>query len=144
MTVATGAWRWLDAAGLAVVVGGLAGAILGALTYLAPMLRGGGPRQRHVIRRRAESLPRLRARAVAVSVGLLVVAAAGGSELGVAGAVAARAGWTVLLASGAVAARAGWTVLLASVAVHVGLLAWPVPTTPSGRPSDRATPRSSG
>ena len=67
--VATGAWRWLDALGIAALTGVLAQAILATLIYLAPILRGCNPATRDRIRARLEV--GARTRAVVVSIGVL-------------------------------------------------------------------------
>lgn len=111
VAVATGAGRWLDVAGLAVLVGGLAAAILGALTYLGPMFRVGDPKARQVLRERVEAAPRTRAGIVRAGVVLLVIGAAAGTGLG---------------AAGAVVVRLGWGAVLGSVLAQIAALAWPV------------------
>lgn len=52
--VAMGAWRWLDALGIAALAGVLAQAILATLIYLAPMLQGRSTPARETIRQRLE------------------------------------------------------------------------------------------
>lgn len=124
VAVTTGALRWLDVAGLAVLVGGLACAILGALTYLAPMLRVADPQTRNVLRERIEAAPRARAGIVRAGVALLVLTAGIGASGG---------------AVGAVLVRIGWGAFLGSVLVQIVAVAWPVrPPTPDAEGSDRS------
>ena len=61
VVVAAGAWRWLDALGIAALAGILAQAILATLIYLAPMLRGRSTEARESIRQRLETGMRIRA-----------------------------------------------------------------------------------
>lgn len=124
VAVATGALRWLDVAGLAVLVGGLATAIVGALTYLGPMLRVADPKARNVLRERVEAAPRTRAGVVRAGVALLVLAAGVGTGGG---------------ALGAVLVRIGWGAFLGSVLVQIVAIAWPVgPPTSDTDTSRRA------
>jgi hypothetical protein len=58
--VAAGGWRWVDALGVAALGGVLAQAILAALVYLAPMLRGRSTGDRETIRERLERGARTR------------------------------------------------------------------------------------
>jgi hypothetical protein len=58
--VAAGRWRWVDALGVAALGGVLAQAILAALVYLAPMLRGRSTGDRETIRERLERGARTR------------------------------------------------------------------------------------
>lgn len=113
VAVVTGALRWLDVAGLAVLVGGLATAIVGALTYLGPMLRVDDPEGRRVLRQRVEAAPRVRAAVLRGGVVLIVACAAVGADLG---------------AVGATLIRIGWGAFLGSVVAQIGALAWPVRT----------------
>jgi hypothetical protein len=98
--VALGAWRWLDALGLAALVGVLAQAILATLTYLAPMLRGRTTGDREFLRERLEVGAVPRVVGFQAGVALLLV---GGTVAGGAAAVAAI-GWT--LVAGAILATA--------------------------------------
>jgi hypothetical protein len=108
VVVATGAWRWLDALGLAATVGVLAHAIVATLTYLAPMLRGRTPPARDRIRARLDRFARAR-------VGVLE-----------AGSVAVVAAATPVV-SAPWLARAGWAAVVASIVVTVVLGGLPVP-----------------
>jgi hypothetical protein len=110
LVVGLGAWRWLDALGLAALVGLLAQAILATLTYLAPMLRGRTTGQRELVRRRLEvgSTPRV----LAFQVGVLLLLA---SAVGTGAFPAALLGWVLV----------GVTIALTAV-----LAGWPLPRTP--------------
>jgi hypothetical protein len=101
--VTTGAWRWLDALGVAALAGVLAPAILSTLVYLAPMLRGRTTGERELVRIRLEVGARTRAvlanlAVVAVTVGAARVA----GDLPVAG-----LGWSLLGATVVVTALIG-------------------------------------
>ncbi|MDX1657228.1 MAG: hypothetical protein R3343_00265 [Nitriliruptorales bacterium] len=91
--VASGTWRWVDPAGLAVLVGGLVTAILGAVTYLAPMVLVVGADPRRWLRERIEAGASGRAWMMRLSVGAIVGTAAAGVSLGEIGSVVAAAGW---------------------------------------------------
>jgi hypothetical protein len=54
VVVLAGAWRFLDALGAALLLGGLLQAILVALVYLGPMLRGRSPQHRATVRERSQ------------------------------------------------------------------------------------------
>lgn len=75
MVVTAGAWRWLDALGLAALAGVLAPAILTTLIYLAPMLRGRTTGQREAVRTRLEVGAITRAVALNLGVATVVVGA---------------------------------------------------------------------
>ena len=75
--VTAGAWRLLDALGLAVLLGVLGQAVLATLTYLAPMLLGRGTTARETVRLRLERGATGRTVAVNLGVLLAVVGAAG-------------------------------------------------------------------
>jgi hypothetical protein len=100
LVVAVGAWRWLDALGLAALVGLLAQAILGTLTYLAPMLRGRTTGDRELVRRRLEIAST--SRVVVFQLGVVVLLIAG--TVGTGPLPGAALGWS--LVAGAVAATA--------------------------------------
>jgi hypothetical protein len=108
VVVAVGAWRWLDALGLAAIVGVLAHAIVATLTYLAPMLRGRTPPARERIRARLDRFARVR-------VGVLEAGAVG---VVVAATPVVSAPWL---------ARAGWVAIVASLLLAVVLGGLPVP-----------------
>jgi hypothetical protein len=110
LVVGLGAWRWLDALGLAALVGLLAQAILATLTYLAPMLRGRTTGQRELVRRRLEagSTPRV----LAFQLGVLLLLA---SAIGTGAFPAALLGWVLV----------GVTIALTAV-----VAGWPLPRTP--------------
>ena len=93
--IAVGDWRWLDAVGLAMVLGVLAQTIAAVLTYLAPMLRSRtfGGRDRLLARLEAGAT----IRTITFNVGVLAVVAAAALR-GPAGAVVARTGWGLLVA----------------------------------------------
>ncbi|MEX0657569.1 MAG: hypothetical protein WD080_00380, partial [Egibacteraceae bacterium] len=98
LVVATGQLSMLDALGVLLLLGVLGQAILGALGYLAPMVRGTDPASRTAIRRRLETFGRLRPLALNLGVALIVVAAMLGASAGMLGAVAARSGWLLVVA----------------------------------------------
>lgn len=98
LVVATGQLRLLDALGVLLLVGVLGQAILGALGYLAPMVRGTDVASRAAIRRRLEAFGRLRPLALNLGVALIVAAAMLGASGGMLGAVAARGGWLLVVA----------------------------------------------
>jgi hypothetical protein len=100
VVVALGAWRWLDALGLAALVGVLAQAILATLTYLAPMLRGRTTGDREFLRERLElgTVPRV----VAFQLGVVLLLV--GGTVGTGAAAVAAIGWT--LVAGAILATA--------------------------------------
>jgi hypothetical protein len=101
VVVAVGAWRWMDALGIAALVGVLAQAILATLVYLAPMLRGRTTGDREALRRRLEVAAVPRTIAFQVGVALLLVATA----VGTGPVPGAALGW--LLVGGTVVASAG-------------------------------------
>jgi nitrite reductase (NO-forming) len=94
--VAAGEWQLLDAVGAVLLAGVLAQAILAALGYFAPMLRGADPSGRTVVRDRLEVLGRLRPAAFNVGVVAIAVAAAAGHAAGQAGAALLRGGWLLV------------------------------------------------
>jgi nitrite reductase (NO-forming) len=87
LVVATGRLRLLDAVGAALLAGVLGQAILGASGYLAP-LAVPGPDARAAVRRRLETLPRLRPAVLNLGVALLVAGVPGGWVLVVGAALA--------------------------------------------------------
>lgn len=99
VVVATGTWRYLDALGLAMILGVLVQAIATVLTYLAPMLRSRSFAGRDLVIARFERGASLRAVAHNLGVLAVVVAAVGRSDLGTAGVVLARGGWALVLAA---------------------------------------------
>lgn len=99
IVIATGQWRFLDALGLAVILGVLVQTIATVLTYLAPMLRGRSFTGRDIVIARLEAGARLRTTAFNVGVFALVLAAALRGDAGVAGAVLARGGWALVVAA---------------------------------------------
>jgi hypothetical protein len=92
VVVATAAWRWLDALGLAALVGVLAQAILATLVYLAPMLRGRTTGDRELVRHRLEVAAVPRTIAFQLGVALLLVATAAGTGVVPGAAIA----WTLV------------------------------------------------
>jgi hypothetical protein len=100
VVVATGAYRFIDAIGLALLTGVLAQAILASMGYLAPFLRPAGP-ARNRMRELVGSWPL--GRAAVWNVGVASVATAA----------------CLSDAAGAVLARVGWTALAAAVAVQI-------------------------
>lgn len=105
--VAFDAGRWLDALGVAVLVGVLLQAIATTLVYLAPMLRGRGRGHRDRIREALERGMGLRSTAFNVGVALVVFTAFVGTEAGYGGAVLATIGWVLVMAALAQAAVVG-------------------------------------
>lgn len=99
IVVAAGRWRLLDALGAVLIIAVLGQAILASLGYLGPMLARGGSDTRTAARARLERVGRTRTTLLNVGALLVVVAAAGGSGLGVAGAAAARGGWVLVAGS---------------------------------------------
>lgn len=106
VVVAAGAWRWLDAVGVAALAGVLGQAVLATLTYLAPMLRGRSTTAREAIRARLDVGGRVRAVVFATGLALVVV-----GSLGVTEAVPA--------------AGAGWMLIALVIATTVLTVAWP-------------------
>ena len=96
LVVATGRFRLLDALGAILLVGVLGQAILGAVGYLTPMIKGRGPSGRAVIRQRLDGLPRARLVMLNLGVGLVVIAVWIGDIAGIAGSVMARVGWVLV------------------------------------------------
>jgi hypothetical protein len=96
VVIAVGDWRWLDAVGLAMVLGVLAQTIAAVLTYLAPMLRARsfGGRDRLLARLEVGAS----VRTVAFNLGVLTVVAAAVLR-GTAGAMVARVGWGLVIGS---------------------------------------------
>ncbi len=104
--VATGAWRFHDAVGVAGLVGVLVQIVAAALAYVTPMLRGRTFAARDRILARLERLAAVRTALLNAGVVAIVVAAVGrwGGDLG---ATIARSGWAaaaVALAATALAA----------------------------------------
>lgn len=114
--VATGAWRLLDAVGLAVFVGVLGQLIATVITYLVPLLRSRGFAGRDVLLARFERGEVVRTTVWNVGVATMVVAAVIG-------------GGTV----GGVLVRIGWGLVLVAVAwlLGAGLAPTPEPDEPS-------------
>ncbi len=110
--VATGSWRYLDALGLAVILGVLVQAIATVLTYLAPMLRSRSPGRRDLVIARLERGGSVRVIAFNAAVVAVTAAAVVRTDAGAVGVVLARGGWLVLA-----------LVLLQ----HLGAGLWPVP-----------------
>jgi hypothetical protein len=120
VVVAAGAWRWLDALGLAALVGVLAQAILATLTYLAPMLRGRTTGHRELIRARLETAALHRIIAFQLGVLLLLV--------------------TSIVDTGAFpGAPLGWTLLAGALVATALPVFWrlPQPPQPVGPPAER-------
>lgn len=97
--VAAGAWRLLDAVGIAFLVGALAQGVVGALGYVAPMFTDADPAGRARIRNAVERGPTLRPVIANAGLLLIVVAAAVGRTLGELGAGAIRVGWILVAAT---------------------------------------------
>ena len=96
--VAVGRWRLLDAVGVLVLVGSLAQAIVAALTYMVPLMRGRSGTEREGLRLRVEVARRSRAFLLNAGIVCVAVAAVLGPGAGTTGAVLARVGWGVVLA----------------------------------------------
>jgi hypothetical protein len=111
--VATGTWRYLDALGVALLLGVLLQAVVGALVYLGPMLRGATAAQRADLRTRLQRLPRTKA--VLLNAGIVLVLLA---ALHIDGGVVTPAG-------------AGWTLVAVAVVASLAPLLW--------RPRERST-----
>lgn len=92
--VASGRWRFLDAVGLAVILGVLVQAIAAVLTYLAPMLRGRGAARRDLLLARFERGATFRTIAFNLGVVAVVLAAV---VRGDAGHALVRAGWALVV-----------------------------------------------
>lgn len=105
--VLAGAWRLLDALGVALLAGVLAQAILATLVYVGPMLASGGPDRRAVIRARLDVLAPPRLLAFNLAALLVVTAAAAG-----------RSGWGP-------AAAVGWALFVVVLITQPLLLALP-------------------
>lgn len=102
------AWRWLDMLGVIALTGVLAQAILATLVYLAPMLRGRTTDARDTIRVRLEAGSRTRA--VAVSLGVVLVALA-----------------TSPLISTPALLGIGWGTVILTVLLTLATALWPLP-----------------
>lgn len=94
--VATGAWGYLDALGAVLLLGVLLQAIVAALIYLGPMLRGATADQRATVRGRLQRLPR--AKAAVLNVGIVLVLLAG-TGLGDVMPAPAAIGWAMVAAA---------------------------------------------
>lgn len=97
VVVAVGAWRLLDAIGVALLAGVLAQAIVGSLSYVAPLLAGGDAEHREAVRRRLEAAPEIRLAAGNAGIGALVAAVAVGPAAGSGGAAAVGLASVVLV-----------------------------------------------
>lgn len=96
VVVAFGAWRYLDALGAVLVLGVLLQAIIVALVYLGPMLRGATADQRATLRARLQRLPRAKATLLNTGVALVLLAAMRGGD---SVAAAATIGWILVAAT---------------------------------------------
>jgi nitrite reductase (NO-forming) len=96
LLVASNELRYLDALGLALLVGVLGQAIVSSLAYLAPMLRPMGAARDRVRERLELAGP---ARALAWNTGVAAIVAAAAADAPALGAVLARAGWALVLAT---------------------------------------------
>ena len=94
--VATGSWRYLDALGLAVILGVLGQAIATVLTYLAPMLRSRSFGGRDLVIARLERGATVRTVAWNAGVVALVAAAVLRGAAAPLGVVLARGGWALV------------------------------------------------
>ncbi|MFA9443725.1 hypothetical protein [Egicoccus sp. AB-alg6-2] len=81
VVLAAGAYRWLDAVGVAALTGVLAQAIVATLVYLAPMLRGRTTGARDLVRERLEVGARARAVFLGTGIVACVLAAAGVADV---------------------------------------------------------------
>ena len=124
--LATDAPRLLDGLGLVLLVGVLGQAILGAWTYLLPMVAGRGPAARTAARVRLERFARLRPAAYNAGVGMLSAAHLTRAAADVDTAPLAAAAWGLLVATVAT------TLLLAVTALAAARAAAGAPVqTPS-------------
>jgi nitrite reductase (NO-forming) len=73
VVVTIGAWRVLDALGAALLLGVLLQAIVGALAYLGPMVRGRTPAARAAMRGRLQRLAS--AKVAVLNLGVAIIAA---------------------------------------------------------------------
>jgi hypothetical protein len=96
VAVAAGQRHWLEAAGVLLLVGVLAQALLAVLVYLMPMLRGRGPRARERLLASAERAAGTRAFIFNTGVALAALGAALGPSAGVGGGFVVRVGWTMI------------------------------------------------
>jgi len=120
LLVATAGWRFLDAIGLAMLVGVLFQAIASSIAYFAPLLVDPSRTERRSARiERLDRTPGFRTFAWNAGAGLVVAAAPTGPVGGVVGSAAARAGWAIVIAG--------------AVSLAVAVL---VPTTPLGGTAD--------
>lgn len=108
--ITTGQWRWLDVAGLAMVLGVLVQAMVAVLTYLAPMLRSRDFAGRDQLLARFERHDRSRAVLYNAGVGGVVLAGVTGGGLG------------------GVLAPAGWMLIVIPLAYLLWAGVWPLPT----------------
>lgn len=109
--VAAGELRLLDAVGLAALIGVLGQAIVTALTYVAPALRGDTNDQRS----------RLTARMARGATPRTLV-----YNTGAAAVVAAAAGGAAFANTGARIAAAGWLLVIAVIALQAATAIWPL------------------
>jgi hypothetical protein len=115
--VALGQRQWLEGAGIILLVGALAQAVLAVLLYLTPMLRGATFAARERWQERTLRLAGVRAFVLNTGVAVVGVAATLGPAAG---------------PGGAVVVRVGWTAVAVGVVAHLAVLLWPT----SGRPVD--------
>lgn len=115
-SVALGQRRWLEAAGVVLLVGVLGQAVLVVLLYLVPMLRGSSFASRERWRARTDRLAGPRAFVLNTGVGVVGTIAVLGPAAG---------------HGGALVVRVGWTAIALGVAAHLAVLVWP---TPGGGP----------
>jgi nitrite reductase (NO-forming) len=90
VVVMTGTWRVLDALGAALLLGVLLQAIIAALAYLGPMVRGRTPTARSALRGRLQRLALAKAAMLNLGAGIVVVASVAG------GAGVSTAGWLLI------------------------------------------------
>lgn len=109
--VASGELRLLNALGVAALTGVLGQAVITALAYVAPAVRGRSNSQRGALVGRLARGAAQRAIAYNLGVALVAIAASGGTALATAGSWLAQAGWVLVIGTIAVqAATALWPV----------------------------------
>jgi hypothetical protein len=113
--VALGQRQWLEAAGIILLVGALAQAVLAVLLYLTPMLRGSTFAARERWQERALRFAGVRAFVLNTGVAVVGVAATLGPAAG---------------PGGALVVRVGWSAVAVGIVAHLVVLLWPT----SGRP----------
>ena len=99
VVVALGAWRLLDALGIAAILGVLVQTIATVLVYLAPMLRSRSFGGRDLVIARFERLATVRTAAFNLGTAAIVAAAVLRADAVAGGAWLVRSGWVLVMAS---------------------------------------------